>query len=223
MPQHAREDAAAASLSKPRLRGVSHQIAFVAALVGWVLLMEVAPGTRARLAGSAYGASLAFMFGVSALYHRPTWRPGPRRFLRSFDHASIFVLIAGTYAPLCLALEPTRGFPLLAFVVTGALFGILKAILYPDAPRYLAVPIYLLLGWAVLPVLPAVNRTVGPQGLVLLALGGLTYSAGALIYWARRPDPLPGIFGYHEVFHLLVVVAAACHFAVVLPIVRGLR
>ena len=223
MPQNARDDAGAASVAKPRLRGVSQQIAFVAALVGWVVLMKVAPSTRARLAGSAYGASLVFMFGVSALYHRPTWRPGPRRILRSFDHASIFVLIVGTYAPLCLALGPTRGLALLAFVVTGALFGILKAILYPDAPRYVAVPIYLLLGWAVLPVLPAVHQTVGAQGLALLALGGIAYSAGALIYWARRPDPLPGVFGYHEVFHLLVVAAAACHFAVVLPIVRGLR
>jgi hemolysin III len=208
---------------KPLLRGVSHQVALLGALVGWAVLVRGAAGTKAVVAGSIYGASLVVLFGVSALYHRPTWSPGPRRFIRRLDHAAIFVLIAGTYTPLCLALPPSRGLALLAFVWTGAVFGIVQAVIWPDAPKYVAIPIYLGLGWAVFPLVPAVHAAVGTAGIALLAAGGIAYSVGAVIYWARRPDPLPDVFGYHEIFHLLVVAAAGLHFAVVLPVVRALR
>jgi hemolysin III len=217
------EDVAEPSLAKPRLRGVSHCIAFFAALAGWAMLVKVATSTRALVAGSIYGASLAVMFGVSGLYHTWPWSPGQRRVLRRLDHAAIFVLIAGTYTPLCLALEPSRGLGLLAFVVTGAVFGVVKAMIFPDAPRYVVVPIYLGLGWAVFPLIATLRAAVGAQGLALVAAGGIAYSVGALIYGIRRPDPIPTFFGYHEVFHLLVIAAAACHFAVVFPVVRGLR
>jgi hemolysin III len=216
-------DLAAAPLTKPRLRGISHLAAFFLALGACATLVAAAPSTRAAVAGGFYGVSLATMFGVSALYHVPTWSQGRRHFLRRLDHAAIFLLIAGTYTPLCLALEPRRGLALLAFVLTGALFGVVKSLIFPDAPRYVAVPLYLGLGWAVFPLIPAVRAVVGAPGLALLAAGGLAYSAGAIIYAVRRPDPVPAVFGYHEVFHLLVVAAAVCHFVVVLPVVRALR
>jgi hemolysin III len=215
--------AAAPAPARPLLRGVSHQLAVVAALLGWGALHRAAQTPLATVAGSVYGASLVVMLAVSALYHRPTWSPGARRLLRRLDHAAIFLLIAGTYTPLCLMLPVETGLAVLAFVWTGAVFGMLKAAMYPDAPRYLNVPIYLCLGWAIFPVTPAVRAVVGTTGLVLLATGGVLYTVGAVIYWARRPDPFPRVFGYHEIFHLLVVVAAACHFTVMLPVVRGLR
>lgn len=223
MPPEPTDDDVAASPVKPLLRGVSHEVALLAALLGWGALFRAAQTPKAAVAGSVYGASLVAMFALSALYHRPTWSPGRRRFLRRLDHAAIFLLIAGTYTPLCVALGPTRGLGLLAFVWTGAVFGMAQAVMYPDAPKYLVIPIYLGLGWAVFPLVPAVRAAVGTGGLTLLAAGGIVYSVGAVIYWARRPDPFPRVFGYHELFHLLVIAAAACHFAVVLPVVRGLQ
>ena len=214
---------AAAPSEKPFLRGVSHGLALFVALLGLAALVRAAETPQATAAASVYGASLATMFALSALYHLPTWSPARRRFVRRLHHAAIFLLIAGTYTPLCLALPPARGLPLLAFAWTGAVFGMVQAVMYPDAPKYLVVPIYLGLGWAIFPLLSAVRAAVGTNGLMLLAAGGIAYSVGALIYWARRPDPFPRVFGYHELFHLLVIAAAACHFAVVLPVVRGLR
>jgi hemolysin III len=207
---------------KPRLRGVPHLVAFFAALAGWAILVRVAPTTRAVVAASIYGASLVVMFGVSALYHLPTWSPGPRSVLRRLDHSVIFVLITGTYAPLCLSLDPRIGFAVLAFVATLAAFGITRVVVFPDAPRYVAIPIYLALGWAISPLVPTLRGTVGPSGIVLLAAGGIAYSAGALIYYLRRPDPIPDVFGYQGVFDLLVIAAAGFHYAVIYPIVRGL-
>jgi hemolysin III len=208
---------------KPLLRGVSHELAVFAALLGWAALFSAARTPRAVAAASVYGASLATMFALSALHHRPTWSRARRRLLRRLERAAIFLLIAGTYTPLCLALPLNYGLGLLAFVWTGAVFGMAQAVMYPDAPKYLVVPIYLGLGWAVFPLGSAVRAAVGTTGLSLLAAGGIAYSVGALIYWARRPDPFPRVFGYHEVFHLLVIAATACHFAVVLSVVRGLR
>lgn len=211
-----------AEATRPLLRGISHLLAFFAALAGWAALVKAAPSTRGVVAGTLYGASLAVMFGVSALYHTPAWSPGILRVLRRVDHAVIFVLIAGTYAPLCLALEPRKGLALLAFVCTCALFGIVRVVVFPDAPRYVSIPIYLALGWAVAPLVPAVRAALDTSGLALLAAGGLVYSVGAVVYWVRRPDPSPAFFGYREVFHLFVIAGAACHYAVILAVVRGL-
>jgi hemolysin III len=211
------------SLTRPRLRGASHLVAFFAALLGWAVLLGAARSAKAAVAATVYGASLAVLFGVSALYHGPTWSQRARRVLRRLDHAAIFVLIAGTYTPLCLALEPRRGLLILTFVTTGALFGMAKALMFPDAPKYVSIPLYLALGWAIFPLVEAVRTAVGGSGLALLAAGGIAYSLGAVVYWTRRPDPAPSVFGYHEIFHLLVIAAAAAHFAVMLPVVRALR
>ncbi len=207
---------------KPLLRGVSHEIAAGVALAGLVAHVLLAPGPRARLAGLVYGGSLVALFGTSALYHRPTWAPRARLWMRRLDHSAIFLLIAGTFTPLCLLLGDDRARTLLAVVWAGAGLGIVRALLWPTAPRAVSTSLYLLLGWAAVPLVPAMYRTLGPVALALLAAGGLLYSVGAVIYATRRPDPFPRVFGYHEVFHLLVIAAAGLQFAVVAGAVRSL-
>ncbi len=207
--------APAAAPAKPLLRGVSHEIAAFVALGGWIALAAVAPSERARVGANVYGASVFALFGVSALYHRPSWRPRARAWMRRLDHSAIFLLIAGTYTPLCLLLPRSSGIPLLAIVWGGAALGVVQSILWVQAPKPLVAAIYVALGWAVLPVLPALRAALGTTPLALLSAGGAAYTLGAVIYAARRPDPFPRVFGYHEVFHALVIAAAACHFAVV--------
>ena len=213
---------AAPPRQKPLLRGVSHQIAAGVALAGLVALVLVAPGPRARLGALVYGLSLVGLFSVSALYHRPTWSPRARLWMRRLDHSAIFLLIAGTFTPICLLVGDRRAHTMLAVVWVGAGLGILRALLWPRAPRALATGLYLLLGWAAVPLVPAMYRAIGPVSLGLLAGGGLLYSIGAVIYATRRPDPFPRVFGYHEVFHALVVAAAGLHFAVAAGAVRAL-
>jgi len=207
---------------KPILRGVSHEIAAAAALFGWLVLAAVAPSARALAAAHVYGASLFTLFLVSALYHRPNWPPRARLVMRRIDHSAIFILIAGTYTPFCLLLPPASGLPLLAIAWGGAALGVAQAILWVRAPRPLVAALYVALGWVVVPVMPAFRAALGTGALVLLGLGGAAYTIGAVVYATRRPDPFPRVFGYHEVFHALVVAAAACHFAVVAAAVRAL-
>ncbi len=207
---------------KPLLRGVSHEIAAVAALFAWVGLGAAASGARAEAAAHVYGASLFVLLAVSALYPRPTWSPRARSVMRRLDHSAIFLLIAGTYTPFCLLLGGRAGTMLLAVIWGGAAVGLVRAIAWPRAPRWLSAAVYVLLGWAVLPVLPALRAAVGWGGLALLAGGGLLYTLGAVVYSARRPDPFPRVFGYHEVFHAMVVAAAACHLVVAAGAIRAL-
>ncbi len=207
---------------KPLLRGVFHEVAAGVALAGLTALVALAPGPRARLAGLVYGGSLVALFSVSALYHRPTWSPAARLRMKRLDHSAIFLLIAGTYTPLCLLLADGRARTLLTVVWIGAGLGILRALLWPRAPRAVSTVLYLLLGWAAVPIVPGMYRALGPGALALLASGGLLYTVGAVIYATRRPDPFPRVFGYHEIFHLLVVAAAGLQFAVVAVAVRAL-
>jgi hemolysin III len=206
---------------KPLLRGVSHEVASAFALAGGVALVHGADGTRASLAAAVYGAALTAQFGVSALYHRPRWGDRARLVMRRLDHAAIFVLIAGTYTPVCLLL-PGPGRALLAAVWAGAALGVALSVAWPTAPRALVAALCVALGWAVVPVLPALRSAIGAGGIALLLSGGAAYTAGAVIYAARRPDPFPRVFGYHEVFHALVIVAAACHYAAVAGVVGAL-
>jgi hemolysin III len=207
---------------KPLLRGVSHEIAAGVALAGLVALVLLAPGPRARVGALVYGLSLVALFSVSALYHRPTWSPRARLWMRRLDHSAIFLLIAGTFTPLCLLLGDARARAMLAVVWAGAGLGVLRALVWPKAPRVVATALYLLLGWAVVPLIPAMYRALGGVSLALLAAGGVLYSVGAVIYATRRPDPFPRVFGYHEVFHALVIAAAGLHFAVAAGAVRAL-
>jgi hemolysin III len=199
---------------KPLLRGVSHELAAAVALAAWTALAHLAHGGRAATAANVYGASLFTLFAVSALYHRATWAPRARLLMRRLDHAAIFVLIAGTYTPFCLLLGGARGDALLALVWAGAALGIVREIVWVGAPKALVAALYVALGWVILPVLPALRALLGGAGVGLLAAGGVLYSAGAVVYATRRPDPFPRVFGYHEVFHALTIAAAALHFAV---------
>ena len=207
--------------AKPLLRGVLHEVAaFVAAIAGGTLVL-LAPNARARAGAIVYGISLVALFAVSAIYHRPTWSERIRLVLRRVDHSAIFLLIAGTYTPFSFLLGRV-GWVFLGIVWAGALLGIVLSIAWVRAPKFLVAAVCVLLGWAALPLLPALKAALGTGAVVLLASGGVAYSLGALVYALRRPDPFPGVFGYHEVFHALVIVAAGCHFAVVAEAVQAL-
>jgi hemolysin III len=201
---------------------VSHEIAAAAALLAWATLAVLAGSDRARAAANVYGASLFSLFFVSALYHRPRWTARARLLMRRLDHSAIFLLIAGTYTPFCLLLPPASGLPLLAIVWAGAAAGVLQSILWVRAPKPLVAAVYVLLGWAVVPVVPALRHALGGGAIALLFTGGAAYTVGAVVYATRRPDPFPRVFGYHEVFHALVIAAAACHFAVAAAAIRAL-
>ncbi len=206
---------------KPSLRGVSHQDAAPVALLAGAVLVALAPPGRATLAAAVYSASLVVMFTVSALYHRPTWSAPARQWMRRLDHAAIFLLIAGTFTPFGLmALQGEQARTMLLVAWGGALLGILRTLLWINAPKALNTVVYFAMGWAAVPYLSELHAAVGPGGLALLGLGCLAYSIGALIYVLRRPNPVPDVFGYHEIFHALVIVASVCHFTAVLGVVR---
>ncbi len=201
---------------KPRLRGVLHKWACLASVPLGVALVVGAEGVRARVAVTVYAVSLVALFGVSALYHRITWRSlSARRWMRRLDHAMIFVLIAGTYTPLAvLALHGPLAHAILIAVWAGALAGVLFKLAWIDAPTWLFAVAYIALGWVAVAALPQLAVAIGAGGLTLLGLGGALYTVGAVVHSVGRPDPVPAVFGYHEVFHALVVVAAALQYAV---------
>ena len=201
---------------RPRLRGVSHQYAFFAAAVLGVLLVAAASGGRERFAVGVFAAALATMFGVSALYHRVTWRPRARRWMRRLDHAAIYLLIAGTYTPFgLLALSGAWRWAVLPTVWGGALVAIVLKLAWVDSPKWLSAGIGIALGWAGVVALPQLWDHAGPLGVALLGAGGILYTVGAIVYARRSPDPVPAVFGYHELFHALVIGAAACQYAAV--------
>jgi hemolysin III len=201
---------------KPRLRGVSHQYAFFVALAAGAALVVLARGGQARAVVAVYALSLCAMFGCSALYHRIDWPPRPHAWLRRLDHSMIFVLVAGTYTPFAvLVLAPALGWTLLAVVWAGAIGGVVLSLAWIDAPRWLSAVVYVALGWVAVVAMPQLWERAGMLAVALLATGGVLYTLGAVVYARRRPDPAPRVFGYHEVFHALVIAAAAVHFAAV--------
>jgi hemolysin III len=202
---------------KPRMRGVVHEYAFFVALAAGAALLVAAPTAKARLAAAIYVAGLAGLLGTSALYHRVTWRkPNVRRWLRRLDHSMIFLLIAGTYTPFAvLVLSQPLGAVVLVLIWTGAAGGIVLSLLWPDAPKGVSAAVYVTLGWVAIIAMPQMLDRLGVLGVALVVAGGVLYSAGAVVYARKRPDPAPTVFGYHEIFHVLVVVAAALHFAVI--------
>ena len=210
------------SLERPRLRGVFHQYAFFVALVAGLVLVILADSFRERLAMWVYAVALAAMFGVSALYHRVTWRsPRVRRWMRRLDHSTILLLIAGTYTPfVVLTFDGVLANAILVVVWSGAGAGLLLNLLWVDAPTWVTAAVFMALGWVGVVTVPELVD-VGIAPAVLVFVGGGLYSLGALAYALKRPNPRPAVFGYHEVFHLLVVAAAAVHFiaiaAFVLP------
>jgi hemolysin III len=203
--------------ARPRLRGVSHGLAFLVAAplaVAFALLPDTPEG---RAAAITYGAAVAFMFGASGAYHRFAWaslrwRPLARR----VDHAGVYLLIAGSYTPVgLLILEGSARLAVLGVVWIGATAAILVKICWLDAPKWLAASLGIALGWVGVFVLPEVWDSIGLAGCALLVAGGIAYTLGGVVYAAERPDPAPAVFGYHEVFHVLVIVAVALQYAAI--------
>jgi hemolysin III len=198
---------------KPKLRGWIHAGMFPAVLIAGVILTAFAESTRGRIACAVFTISACALFGVSALYHRGTWGPRGEAILRRLDHANIFLIIAGSYTPLTILLLPHgKQQALLWFVWAGALAGIAFRVFWVGAPRWLYTPCYIALGWAAVFFLPDFMRAGGIAVLVLVVTGGLLYSAGAVIYGTKRPNPWPRWFGFHEVFHSLTLAAFIVHY-----------
>jgi hemolysin III len=208
------------SFRKPRMRGVLHQYSFFVSLGTGLILVLASSADLARLGSAVYATALAGLFGVSALYHRITWSPRARQWMRRLDHSMIFVLIAGTYTPVALLLLPRPfGIVLLAAVWVCTVAGIAFNLAWITAPRWVAVLLYVLLGWIAVLALPELVAAMSLATLLLLILGGVAYSVGALVYATRRPNPAPAVFGYHEVFHALTMVAAVLHFSAIASVV----
>jgi hemolysin III len=190
---------------KPRLRGVFHQWACAGSVPLGLVLVVVAGTARARIALTAYSVSLVALFGVSALYHRIDWRSlTGRDWMRQLDHAMIFVLIAGSYTPFAvLVLHGPLAVAILVAVWGGAGLGVAFNLVWSDAPTWLRSALYVGLGWIALAAVPQLVAAIGLLGLTLLGLGGVLYTLGAVVYAVRRPDPVPAVFGYHELFHTL--------------------
>lgn len=192
-------------------------------LVVGTLLIVGADGTSRQVAAAVFAGSVAVCFGASALYHRVTWTPDLRRWMRRVDHAGIYLLIAGTYTPVCLlVLNGTWRIVVLAVVYAGAGAAIALRFIWIDAPKWLAAVFGIALGWAAVVIFPQLATRLNPAAVVLLGVGGLVYTAGAIIYVRRRPDPMPTVFGYHELFHALTIAAVACQYvAIAFFIVRA--
>ena len=204
------------ALVKPRLRGVLHQIAFFATLVAGAWLVWDAPTPGSTVICLIYVGSIALLFGVSALFHRVTWGPVGRRRMRRADHSTIFIAIAGSYTAVAgIALTGWARTAVLCIVWIGAVVGITLRQVWLDAPKWVIALPYVVVGWAAVVVLPQLWRALGPAGFVLLLAGGLAYTVGAVVYAIKKPNPMPGVFGYHEVFHACTIVGATLHYVVI--------
>jgi hemolysin III len=206
---------AVAPLARPRLRGMLHLAGFVVACLVGVAFVVPLDGRR-LFAALVFAASAAAMLGASALYHRVTWEPRMRLRMRRVDHAGIYLLIAGTYTPVALlglhgVLQPI----VLTVVWAGATAAILSKVFWVGSPKWLSAVFGITLGWIGLAAMPQLATSAGPAAVALLASGGLAYTAGAVVYARRRPDPVPAVFGYHELFHALTLVALACQYVAI--------
>ena len=203
----------------PRLRGVSHMIAFFAALVAGPPLVASSATALARTASTIYAVNLVLLFGCSALLHRVKWSDAAVPWLRRLDHSIIFVFIAGTYTPLtALALGTETARLLLTTVWIGAIVGVLVTLFWIDAPRWVTAGGYIAVGWIALVASPALWRSLDATQFALLTAGGLLFTFGAVVYALRKPDPLPQTFGYHEVFHALTLIGFTLHVVAVLSL-----
>ena len=199
--------------TKPKWRGWLHAATAPLTLAAGIVLIALSPNTATRVGSSIFAASALVLFTVSAIYHRGTWSPRVWAFLRRFDHANIFLLIAGSYTPFTLLLLEGRDRTMLLTIVwVGAALGILFRIFWAGAPRWLYTPIYIALGWAAVFYFREFVANGGVAVLTLLAVGGLLYTAGGIVYGLQRPNPSPAWFGFHEVFHALTIVAFITHY-----------
>ena len=197
----------------PRLRGVTHAYAFWCALVAAVVLVVISPGGVSRAAAAVYGAGLCALFGGSGLYHRWRWHPRWRPLLRRIDHSTIYVFIAACYTPVALLiLDGTTKWAVLLIVWIGAALGVAFSVAWISAPRALSSATYVALGWVALICVPQLSSELPLTPMVLMASGGVLYTVGAVIFALGRPNPWPRTFGFHEIFHVFVILAAVAHF-----------
>jgi hemolysin III len=203
---------------KPKWRGWIHAGTFPLAIAAGIVLIVLSDGVPAKVASAVFMASSLLLFGISAIYHRFNWSPKVKAVFRRLDHSNIFLLIAGTYTPLAIdALEPPKSWILLSIIWGGAILGILSRIFWLRAPRWSYVVLYVALGWAaMLYIVDLVNANVATMVLVLV--GGVSYTVGAMFYAFKRPNPVPGVFGFHELFHSCTVIAFMCHWTGILLI-----
>ena len=208
-------------LTKPLFRGHSHQAAFFFSLGICSMLLLNAHDFKTLVSTVIYSLSLIGLFGISALYHRPTWNPKQRMLMKRMDHAAIYILIAGTATPICLlALSPATGFKLLQLVWGAALFGFFQSLFWVTAPKWVSSTLYVIVGSLVIPFLPELKMALTMDDVWLMMAGGCVYVLGAIIYALKRPNPNPKIFGYHEIFHLLVIAGAGLHFLVIYKLIK---
>jgi len=197
-------------------------MAFFVSIPAGIALVALARGSKARVGAAIFAASLTGLYGVSGAYHRGRWSVAAGRVMKRLDHSMIFVLIAGSYTPLTLlALQPAWGITLLTLAWTGAAVGVLITVLRVERWHRVGFAMYLGLGWLAVIAAPQLLRALSGAEVALLVAGGLLYTVGAIVLARNRPDPSPSVFGYHEVWHTLVVGAGACHFALMLLLVRG--
>lgn len=209
-------EVAAPETSKPKLRGWLHAGMFPVAVAAGIVLVALAGSGEGRIATAIFATTAALLFGASALLHRGTWSPRVDQALRRLDHSNIYLIIAGTYTPFAvLALPPGKGRVLLWIVWVGALAGVAFRVLWVGAPRWLYTPVYVALGWVAIFYLPDLLGGAGVAVVVLIAVGGVLYSLGAVVYGLKRPNPSPPWFGFHEVFHTLTIAAFIVHYVAV--------
>ena len=207
--------------TKPLLRGYIHQEAFFVALGACALLVAKSSTSVALAASLIYSMGLLFMFGVSAIYHRPHWQPTSRAFLKRIDHSAIFVLIASTATPLCfLALTEETGRQFLLIIWSVAVVGILQSIFWVKAPKSMTALFYIGMGWLAVPYLSEFKEALGATRLVLFVIGGVASTLGAIFYAIKRPRLIPAVFGYHEVFHVFTIIGAILHFIAIYQLIE---
>jgi len=209
-------------LAKPRLRGWLHAGIAPVALIAGIVLVVLAPGSDARWSAAVFALTSLMLFGTSAAYHRGTWSPRALAVWKRLDHANIYLVIAGSYTPFAvLALEPPVSTIVLTVVWSGAVAGVAFRSLWFDAPRWLYTGLYIAIGWMAIFVMPQIVEGAGVPAAILVLIGGLLYTMGAVVYARRWPDPSPRWFGFHEVFHSFTVAAWICHYIAVSLVVYG--
>ena len=205
-----------AARQRPVLRGVFHLYAAMAAVAGAVLLLLVAGSARAYVGAAIFAASLILLYVTSAAYHCITWTPVMRGLMKRLDYSMIFVLIGGTYTPFCLVvLNNAWGITMLSVIWGVAGAGVLVRVAWPTAPKWLAVSLYVIVGWLALVAAWELVASLAPPPLVLLVLGGVLYTLGGVVYAMKKPNPWPQVLGYHELFHLLVILGSIVHYSLV--------